>query len=114
MGIPPPANNGLITIKQDGRSEQKFRVDQGNDTTINLSDTNTTYTPGNGLNLGGTTFSVKPYTNYDVFVDGNGVGVTSNNNHGALANANNKIVKADNAGKIMAGGYRIDMLPELT
>lgn len=58
--IPAAANNGTITIKQNGTSKGSFTVNQSGNTTIELTDTdtntNTTYSAGTGLSLSGTSF----------------------------------------------------------
>lgn len=53
----PTVGNGTITIKQSGTSKGTFTTNQNGNTTIELTDTNTTYTAGDGLSLSGTTFS---------------------------------------------------------
>ena len=53
----PTIGNGTITIKQGGTSKGTFTTNQNGNTTIELTDTNTTYTAGDGLSLSGTTFS---------------------------------------------------------
>ena len=53
----PTVGNGTITIKQGGTSKGTFTTNQNGNTTIELTDTNTTYTAGDGLSLSGTTFS---------------------------------------------------------
>ena len=53
--------------------------------TITTQDTNTTYSAGNGLVLGGTTFSVKAGTG--ITVNGNGVSITSGSVASGNANA---------------------------
>ena len=53
----PTVGNGTITIKQGGTSKGTFTTNQNSNTTIELTDTNTTYTAGDGLSLNGTTFS---------------------------------------------------------
>ena len=53
----PTVGNGTITIKQGDTSKGTFTTNQNGNTTIELTDTNTTYTAGDGLSLSGTTFS---------------------------------------------------------
>ena len=53
----PTVGNGTITIKQSGTSKGTFTTNQNGNTTIELTDTNTTYTAGDGLSLSDTTFS---------------------------------------------------------
>ena len=53
----PTIGNGTITIKQGGTSKGTFTTNQNGNTTIELTDINTTYTAGDGLSLSGTTFS---------------------------------------------------------
>lgn len=48
--------NGTITIKQGGTSKGTFTVNQSGNTTIELTDSNTTYGANNGVGLSGTTF----------------------------------------------------------
>lgn len=70
----PSIGNGLITIKQ-GTVSKSFNLNSNDALTIELTDNNTTYTAGNGLNLTGTSFAVKAGSN--ITVDTNGVSVTS-------------------------------------
>ena len=60
--IPAAANNGTITVNQNGVQKGQFTVNQSGNTTINLTDTdtntNTTYSAGTGMSLSGTTFSI--------------------------------------------------------
>ena len=59
--------------------------------TITTQDTNTTYSAGNGLVLGGTTFSVKAGTG--ITVNGNGVSITP----GSVASGNANAITGDTA-----------------
>lgn len=53
----PSVGNGTITIKQGGTSKGTFTMNQSGNTTIELTDNNTTYSAGTGISLSGTTFS---------------------------------------------------------
>ena len=46
--IPAAANDGMITIKQPGTTDQTFTVNQSGNTTVTLKNDNTTVTPGDG------------------------------------------------------------------
>ena len=54
----PTVYNPTITINQGGTKKGSFTLNQSGNTTIDLTDNNTTYTAGTGLSLSGTTFSV--------------------------------------------------------
>ena len=55
----PTVNNATITIQQNGTTKGTFTLNQSGDTTISLTDNNTTYTAGTGLTLSNNSFSVK-------------------------------------------------------
>ncbi len=67
-GVIPTVGNGTITIKQTGKSDQTFTVNQGGNTTITLSDNDTKYTlpTASGTTKGG----VKIGANVNVASDG--------------------------------------------
>lgn len=75
--------NSTITIKQNGIVKGTFTLNQSSNATIELTDTNTDtkYSAGDGLNLTGTTFSVK--TGFTT--DG------ANRNYAVLLDANKKL-----------------------
>lgn len=58
----PSVGNGTITITQNGTTKGAFTTNQSGNTTIDLADTNTdtntTYTAGRGITLGGTQFKL--------------------------------------------------------
>lgn len=54
----PSVGNGTITITQGGDYKGSFTMNQSGNTTIELSDSNTTYSAGTGLSLTGTTFNI--------------------------------------------------------
>ena len=73
----PTVNNPTITINQGGTKKGSFTLNQSGATTIDLTDNNTTYTAGAGLDLSNGVFSVKTgYTtngkNYKVTTDNSG------------------------------------------
>ena len=73
----PTVNNPTITINQGGTKKGSFTLNQSGATTIDLTDNNTTYTAGAGLDLSNGIFSVKTgYTtngkNYKVTTDNSG------------------------------------------
>ena len=73
----PTVNNPTITINQGGTKKGSFTLNQSGNTTIDLTDNNTTYTAGTGLSLSSGVFSVKTgYTtsgkNYKVSADSSG------------------------------------------
>ena len=73
----PTVNNPTITINQGGTKKGSFSLNQSGATTIDLTDNNTTYTAGAGLDLSNGAFSVKTgYTtngkNYKVTTDSSG------------------------------------------
>ena len=53
----PSVGNGTLTIKQGGTEKGTFTANASGNTTIELTDNNTTYSAGPGLSLSGTTFS---------------------------------------------------------
>ena len=53
----PSVGNGTLTIKQGGTEKGTFTANASSNTTIELTDNNTTYSRGPGLELDGTTFS---------------------------------------------------------
>ena len=73
----PTVNNPTITINQGGTKKGSFTLNQSGAATIDLTDNNTTYTAGAGLDLSNGAFSVKTgYTtngkNYKVTTDSSG------------------------------------------
>ena len=53
----PSIGNGTVTITQNGVVKKTFTMNQSDNATIALTDTNTTYSAGDGISLSGTTFS---------------------------------------------------------
>lgn len=51
-------SNSSITLTQNGITKGTFTLNQSGSKTIDLTDSNTTYSAGTGLSLSGTTFSV--------------------------------------------------------
>lgn len=77
----PSVGNGTVTITQNGTTKGTFTMNQGGNTTIALSDTNTntTYSAGTGLSLSGTTFSLGS-SGVSAGTYGPSANVTGNNN----------------------------------
>ncbi|MFQ6777793.1 MAG: beta strand repeat-containing protein [Alphaproteobacteria bacterium] len=102
--IDPSTSNG-VDVKVDGTTITKNATDG------TLSATQTTYGAGNGVNLSGTTFAVKPYNGIDVTsngvavkaynginVDANGVAVKPKASTGAITvDGNGVAVNVDNS-----------------
>ena len=57
----PSVGNGTITIKQAGTQKGTFSTNQSGDTTVELTDNNTTYSAGEQLTLSGTTFKLSDF-----------------------------------------------------
>ena len=57
----PSVGNGTVIIKQAGTQKGSFTMNQSGDTTIELTDNNTTYSAGAQLALSGTAFKLKDY-----------------------------------------------------
>lgn len=55
----PTVNNATITVQQNGATKGTFTLNQSGNTTISLTDNNTTYTAGTGLTLSNNSFSIK-------------------------------------------------------
>lgn len=53
----PSVGNGTVTITQGNSTKGTFTMNQSGNTTIALTDNNTTYSANNGVSLSGTTFS---------------------------------------------------------
>lgn len=57
----PSVGNGTVIIKQAGTQKGSFTMNQSGNTTIELTDNNTTYSAGAQLALSGTAFKLKDY-----------------------------------------------------
>ncbi len=83
----PSVGNGTITITQNGTTKGTFTTNQGGNTTIALTDTNTdtntTYSAGTGISLSGTTFSNSGVRS---IATGSSNGTISVNTNGTTAN----------------------------
>ena len=80
------SGNAIESLSANG-SKITFTRKDGTTGSITLQDNDTKYLAGNGVNLNGTTFSVKPGTN--VTVNSNGVSVTGN---GTVASGNTGLI----------------------
>lgn len=85
------SGNAIESLSANG-SKITFTRKDGTTGSITLQDNDTKYLAGNGVNLNGTTFSVKPGTN--VTVDGNGVNVVGN---GSVASGNTGLMSGGTA-----------------
>lgn len=116
----PTVNNATITIQQNGATKGTFTLNQSGNTTISLTDNNTTYTAGTGLTLSNNSFSVKTdYSpngkNYAVQADDNNslyvnVPWTDNNTTYSIATSSILgLVKSSTTGTTSGRDYKVQV-----
>ena len=116
----PTVNNATITVQQNGTTKGTFTLNQSGNTTISLTDNNTTYTAGTGLTLSNNSFSVKTdYStngkNYAVQTDDNNslyVNVPWTDNNTTYSTATSSIlglVKSSTTGTTSGRDYKVQV-----